>query len=444
MNHCDLLITARWLATADDDNTVYEDAAIALTNGRIAALGERESITANWQAAHHIDRPDGVLIPGLINAHTHAAMTLFRGIADDLPLDQWLQQRIWPIEGEFVSEDMVRDGARLAVAEMIRSGTTCFNDMYFCPDVVGSVALDARMRASVGLIVIDFETFWAASADEYLSKAQSVYDRFAGNPLISVQFAPHSTYAVGAATLQRVKVQADQLDIKIHIHLHETAQEISDYAAQHDKRPLTHLTELGLVDGNLLAVHMTQMTDAEIDAVAKAHMSIVHCPESNMKLASGIAPVAQLIRRGVNVALGTDGAASNNDLDLLTEMRSAALLAKVSSGDATALKAHEVLRMATINGAHALGLGEHTGSLEPGKWADIVCVDLDSAHTQPTYDPVSSLVYCAGRGDVRDVWVAGRGLMSDRQLTTIDEAAVIKRTAEWRQRIQHTLTENNR
>lgn len=439
MNTCDTIIRSRWLAPVDDQHTLIEDAAIAILDGRIAAVGPAAEVLANWQSANAIDRPNGLVIPGMINAHTHASMALLRGVADDLPLTQWLQDRVWPLEAQFVGEDMVRDGARLAIAEMIRSGVTCFNDMYFCPDIVAEAAVDARVRASVGLIVIDFETFWARTPDEYLSKAQQVYDTYADNPLVTLQFAPHSPYAVSAPTLTRIGVQADQLDIKIHMHVHETAAEVSDYVTQHGMRPLAHLSELGLVNSSLVAVHMTQLTEDEISALAAAHASVVHCPESNMKLASGIAPVAELLAAGVNVAIGTDGAASNNDLDMLTEMRSAAMLAKVSSGDASAVSALQALTMATLNGAIALGIDDVTGSLEAGKWADLVCVDLDRPHTQPTYDPLSSLVYCSGRDDVRDVYVAGRPVLRDRQLTTIDEPAVLARTSEWRERIQRAL-----
>ncbi|MEO0574770.1 MAG: TRZ/ATZ family hydrolase [Pseudomonadota bacterium] len=439
MKTCDTVIKSRWLAPVNDDEPLIEHAAIAIQDGKIVAVGDADTVTAAWQSSHVVERPSGIVIPGLINAHTHASMSLLRGVADDLPLAQWLQTKIWPLEGQFVGEDMVRDGARLAITEMVRSGVTCFNDMYFCPDIVAEAAVDARVRASVGLIVIDFETFWASTPDEYLAKAQQVYDTYADNPLVTLQFAPHSPYAVSAPTLTRIAVQADQLDIHIHMHVHETADEINDYIAQHDMRPLAHLEQLGLVNSNLLAVHMTQLTDAEIDQLAKAHATVVHCPESNMKLASGIAPVTRLLAAGVNVALGTDGAASNNDLDMLTEMRSAAMLAKVSSQDATALPPAQLLRMATRNGAIALGIEDVTGSLEPGKWADIVCVDLDRAHTQPTYDPLSSLVYCAGRDDVRDVYVAGRAVFKDRQFTTIDEQAVLERTSEWRERIHRAL-----
>ena len=368
-------------------------------------------------------------------------MALFRGIADDLPLEQWLQQHIWPLEGAHVTADFVRDGARLAMAEMLRGGTTCFNDMYFYPDVVAESAIDARMRASLGLIVIDFPTVWAADADEYLKKGVAVYDQFAGHPLVSLQFAPHSTYAVGEDTLARVRVQADQLDIGIHTHLHETAAEVSAHGERHGERPFAQLRRQGFVNGTLLAAHMVHADDAEIAAAGDSGMSVAHCPESNLKLASGIADVPRLLDAGVNVALGTDGAASNNDLDMIGEMRTAALLAKTKAGDASVVPAATVLEMATRNGARALGIEQHTGSLEPGKWADIACIRLDRPHTAPCTDPLSALVYSAGRDDVSDVWVAGRPVLENRKLLTIDEDAVVARAREWAQRFQATMDE---
>lgn len=422
----------------DGNTPLIENAATAVSNGRIVAVGPRDAVSAQWQARESVDRPDGMLIPGLINAHTHAAMSLMRGVADDTPLETWLNDHIWPLEAEHVTAEMVRDGTRLAMAEMIRGGVTCFNDMYFFPDIVAEAASAARMRASVGLIVIEFETAWAASADEYLSKGMAVYDEFAANPLISMQFAPHSPYTVSEETLARIHTQADQLDIPVHTHLHETAGEIALQVESRGERPFAQLERLGMLNTGLLAVHMTQLTDNEIEAAGRARISVVHCPESNMKLASGIAPVAKLIAAGVCVALGTDGAASNNDLDMIGEMKTAALLGKIAANDASALSAHTVLEMATINGARALGIDDQTGSLEVGKWADIACIDFTGVHTAPIYDPVSTLVYSADRNDVRDVWVAGKPLLENRTLTTIDEAATLSRAREWGGRIANT------
>ncbi|MEN7343585.1 MAG: TRZ/ATZ family hydrolase, partial [Pseudomonadota bacterium] len=388
-----------------------------------------------YTAKERVHREQSLLIPGLVNTHTHAAMALMRGIADDVALEAWLNDHIWPLEAQHVGTDFVRDGTRLALAEMIKGGITCFNDMYFSPDIVAEVASEIRMRASIGLIVIDFPTVWATGPDEYLSKAQIVYDSFASNPLISMQFAPHSPYTVSEATLARVRTQADQLDIGVHMHIHETATEVDNHINAHGERPLAQLERMGMLNGNLLAVHMTQLTDDEIALCAKRRVNIAHCPESNLKLASGMAPIGRLIAEGVNVSLGTDGAASNNDLDMLGEMRTAALLGKAVASDASALPAATVLRMATSNGARSLGINDRTGSLETGKYADITCVRLDKLHASPTYDPLATLVYSAGREDVTDVWVAGKPLLKNGELTTIDERAVLERTQEWNRRL---------
>lgn len=435
MSDCDFIINAGWVATVSMDHGVIPKGAVAVSNGKIVAVGTQSDLREHWIAKETVERPRSLLIPGLINSHTHAAMSLMRGIADDLPLETWLAEHIWPAEARHVSVDMVRDGTRLALAEMIRGGITCFNDMYFCPDTVAEVASETRMRASIGLIVIEFETMWAKDPDEYLEKAMTVYDAFAANPMITMQFAPHSPYAVSAETLQRIHTQADQLDIGVHTHLHETATEVATHLAERGERPFAQLDRMGMINGNLLAVHMTQLTDAEIARAAETGISIAHCPESNMKLASGMAPVARLLEAGVNVCLGTDGAASNNDLNMLGEMRSAAMLGKVVAKDASALDAATVLEMATLNGAKALNIDDRVGSLEVGKWADITCVALDKLHTAPIYDPISALVYAADRNDVTDVWVAGRRLLKDQQLTTIDEAAVLSRAREWGHRL---------
>jgi 5-methylthioadenosine/S-adenosylhomocysteine deaminase len=310
--------------------------------------------------------------------------------------------------------------------------------MYFYPDVSARVAAHSGMRACVGLIVIDFPTVWAQDADEYISKGLAVHDRFRGDPLIHTLFAPHAPYTVSDEPLEHIRVLADELDIGIHMHVHETRDEIDRALETSGKRPLQRLHELGLVSPSLVAVHMTQLTAAEVGEFAAAGAHVVHCPESNMKLASGFCPVAALAEAGINIALGTDGSASNNDLDMLGEMRSAALLGKATSNDASAVPAHTALRMATLNGARALGLAGETGSLSPGKWADITAVCLDTIESQPLYDPVSQLVYACGREQVTDVWVAGQHLLKERQLTTLDETGILERACHWQTRIGST------
>lgn len=436
MQVCDTLILAHWCVPVDAAETVLTDHAVAVNDGRILEVLPFAEAKKKYQPGVVVDRPHHILIPGLVNAHTHAAMTLFRGIADDLPLERWLADGIWPNEKRWASAEMVRDGTRHAIAEMLLSGVTCFSDQYFFPEVVASTAAELHMRAMVGTPVIDFATSWAEDASECLSKGvELVHDPYADDPLISSCFAPHSTYVISDETFRELRVLADQLDTRVQIHLHETAHEIDDAVRTTGKRPLQRLTELGLVNSALMAVHAVHMTDLEIRELADAGASVAHCPRSNLKLASGIARIPAMLAAGVNVALGTDGAASNNVLDMLGEMQTAALLAKTVVANATALRASEALRMATLDGARALGLADSIGSIEPGKWADLTCVDLLRINSQPLYDPVSQLVYTVHPDQVNDVWVAGRQQVENRRLTQINEADLLRRSAEWQERI---------
>jgi 5-methylthioadenosine/S-adenosylhomocysteine deaminase len=435
MQTIDSLIHARWIVPVEPDNRLYRHHSLAVDEGRVLGILPTDQVRQTYTAAIEHDLDRHLLIPGLVNAHTHAAMTLLRGLADDLPLNEWLNNHIWPAESRWVNEEFVHDGSRLAMAEMLRGGTTCFNDMYFFPDVTARAAAHCGMRACVGLIVIDFPTVWAQDADEYISKGLAVHDHYRGDPLIRTAFAPHAPYTVSDGPLERIRVLADELDIGIHMHVHETMEELRTAVEMTGARPLARLQELGLVSPALMAVHMTQLAPEEIHGYAGSGGHVVHCPESNMKLASGFCPVTELAGAGVNIALGTDGPASNNDLDMIGEMRTAALLGKLVGGDAAALPAHEVLRMATLNGALALGLGDQTGSLTPGKWADMAAIRLDTIESQPLYDPVSQLVYACGRDQVTDVWVAGQHLLKERQLTTLDIHEILHRTQDWQARI---------
>jgi 5-methylthioadenosine/S-adenosylhomocysteine deaminase len=438
MREIDTLLHARWVIPVEPEGTVMEGYSLAIHEGRIVDLLPREAASERYRAVAAVELDRHALIPGLVNAHTHAAMALLRGLADDLPLMSWLDGHIWPAERRWVNAEFVHDGTQLAIAEMLRGGTTCFNDMYYFPDVTARVAASCGMRAAVGLIVIDFPTAWAQDSDEYLSKGLSVHDQFRGNPLITTHFAPHAPYTVSDAALQRIRVLADELDIGIHMHVHESAGEVRQSVAQTGMRPLERLHQLGLLSPSLIAVHMTQLTDEDIDRFAEGGGKVVDCPESNMKLASGFCPVSRLEEAGIMVALGTDGPASNNDLDMLGEARSAALLEKAVSGDARALPASRALSMATLHGAIALGLGEVTGSLLPGKWADITAVRMDGIETEPLYDPISQLVYATGRDKVTDVWVAGQHLLKDRVLTSLDTEPILARAREWGARIHAT------
>ena len=408
---------------------------MAIRSGRILEIIPTPEAKQRFSADTEHDLAEHLLIPGLINTHTHASMSLLRGLADDMPLMSWLNEHIWPAETRWVSEEFVADGTRLAVAEMLRGGTTCFNDMYFFPDVAGHVSASAGMRAVVGLILIDFPSAWAKDAEVYLERGLEVHDQFRHNSLIRTAFAPHAPYSVSDAPLERLRVLSDELDIPVHMHVHETRDEVQQSLAQYGIRPLQRLAQLGLVSSSLMAVHMTQLEDEEIQAVADSGAHVVHCPESNLKLASGFCPVARLMQAGINIALGTDGAASNNDLNMFSEMRTAALLAKGVANDASALPAYAALRMATINGARALGMESEIGSLEAGKAADICAVNLGDLETQPVYHPVSQLVYATSRDKVSDVWIAGRQLLRCRQLTTLDTQEIVSRAEEWRSRI---------
>ncbi len=429
------LLNARWIVPVEPEGQVLEHHAIAVQNDRILAILPRDQATARFSAETCLDFATHVLIPGLINAHTHASMTLLRGLADDLPLMTWLQDHIWPTETRWVDPEFVRAGTRLAIAEMLRGGTTCFNDMYFFPETTATVARECGIRACVGLIALDFPTAYAHNLDAYLDKGLALHEALKGDALVRTAFAPHAPYTVSAPALERIGQLAATLDIPVHIHVHETAAEVARFQAEHGCRPLEQLERLGLLSPRLLAVHMTQLEPAEIERLAEAGSHVIHCSESNLKLASGFCPVARLDAAQVNIALGTDGAASNNDLDVFGELRTAALLGKGVAGDAAALPAARMLRMATLDGARALGLGRETGSLEPGKAADIVAVDLGQPETEPVHHPVSQLVYAAGRQHVTDAWVAGRRLLADRRLTTLDLADTLRDARDWRERI---------
>ncbi|MCW5624321.1 MAG: TRZ/ATZ family hydrolase [Burkholderiales bacterium] len=427
----DCLIEPRWLVPVRPSGTVFEGHAVAIVDGRIAALGPTETLRRQYPDLPRRGLADHVLIPGLVNAHTHAAMSLMRGLADDLPLMQWLQQHIWPAEARHVGPAFVFDGTLLAAAEMLRGGVTCMNDMYFFPEDVGRAALSAGMRAALGLIVIDFPTAYATDAQDYLAKGIAMRDALKHEERLSFCMAPHAPYTVGDATLERVVMLAEQLQLPIHMHVHETVDEIREHVARHAVRPLERMRRLGLLGPGFLGVHSVHLDEDEIALFAAHGCSVAHCPVSNLKLASGIAPVAALLDAGVNIALGTDGAASNNRLDLFQEMRTAALLAKATSGRADAFGAHRALEAATLGGAIALGLEAGIGSIEPGKAADLTAVNLSRLELAPVYDPVSHLVYAAGREDVTDVWVGGEPVLTDRMLTRIDETELLARARHW-------------
>jgi len=407
------LICPRWIIPVEPAGAVLEQHCVALRDGVIEAVLPSAAAETRFSSYEKVDLAEHALIPGLVNAHTHAAMALMRGFADDLPLMRWLEEHIWPAESKHVSPEFVRDGTLLACAEMLRGGVTCFNDMYFFPAAALEAALAAGMRVSAGMIVFDFPSAYGADADDYLAKGLALRDQWRDHPLATFCLAPHAPYTVSDTTFSKVAKLAAEVDVPVHVHLHETEDEIRRSLAEHGVRPLERLQRLGLLGPGLIAVHAVHVTDGEIALLAKHGASVAHCPSSNLKLASGFAPVARLAAAGVNVALGSDGAASNNRMDMFAEMRLAALLAKAVAGDAEAMPAHAALRAATLGGAAALGLDARIGSVVAGKAADLAAVRIAGAELSPCYDPLSHLVYVAGREHVSDVWVAGRRLLRD-------------------------------
>jgi len=427
----DTLIEARWVVPVAPQGVVLDDHAVAIDAGQIIGLLPIEEARLKYLPRERIELGQHALIPGLVNAHCHAAMSLLRGIADDLPLMTWLNEHIWPAEGALISPSFVADGVELAAAEMLAGGITAVNDMYFFPEVAVEAYRRAGMRAAVGLIVLEFPTPYARDADEYLSKGLALADQVRGDPLIHVCFAPHAPYTVGDDSFRRVRTYADQLGLRVHIHVHETAFEVEESRRVHNERPLARLKRLGFLGPDLTAVHMTQLTAAEIEDLALHRVVVVHCPESNLKLASGFCPVGELLKAGVAVAIGTDGAASNNDLDMFGEMRIAALLAKGVSGDPSVMDAATALEAATLGGARAIGLEERIGSIEVGKRADLVAIDFNSVPLAPVFSPLSHLVYAASRHDVSDVWVDGMARVRDHQLLGVDQQRLINMAARW-------------
>ena len=434
----DLLLLPTWLVPVEPAGVVLKEHGLGIRDGRIAFIGPRRE--ALKLAAREIrELPGTLLSPGLINAHGHAAMTLFRGLADDLPLMTWLEQHIWPAEGKWVDEAFVRDGTDLAIAEQIKGGISCFSDMYFFPKVASERVHNSGIRAQIAIPILDFPIPGASNADEAIRQGVELFGDLKHNPRIKIAFGPHAPYTVGDENLEKIRVIAEELDAPIHMHVHETASEVQQAVEQHGERPLERLARMGLLGPRFQAVHMTQISDDDLGLLVESNSSVIHCPESNLKLASGFCPVERLWQAGVNVAIGTDGAASNNDLDLLGETRTAALLAKAVAGSAAALDAHRALRMATLNGARALGLESEIGSLEVGKAADLVCFDLSGLAQQPIYDPVSQLIYATGRDCVKHLWVAGKQLLDDRRLTRLDEQQLCATANAWGQRISgHT------
>jgi len=438
MQHHYQILQPDWIVTVNAGFEVLQDYAVVIEDNRIQGLTSTDEITdlPCYPQAELIPLPDCALLPGLVNSHTHASMSLFRGIADDLPLMEWLNEHIWPAEARWVTPEFAADGFKLAAAEMIRSGTTCLSDMFYFPDEIARCAQQIGIRSVVGLIVLDFPSPWAQNADEYLHKALAVHDEIRELPLVSSALAPHAPYTVSDDPLRQIAMYSNELDVPVHMHVHETAAEVAEAQQKTGQRPLERLDKLNLLNSNLIAVHMTELDEFEIERIAEAGVNVAHCPESNLKLGSGVCPVAALLDKGVNVCLGTDGAASNNDLDLLGEMRTAAMLAKGSSGNASACNARQAIEMATICGARALGMADRIGSIEAGKYADLIAVNLASLNTQPLYEPVAQIVYAAASRQVSHVWIDGIAQLRDFELCNLDSNEIISRAASWARKIK--------
>ncbi|NWG88137.1 MAG: TRZ/ATZ family hydrolase [Hydrogenophilaceae bacterium] len=434
-NMVDTRIDAGWIIPVEPEQVVLSDHSLCMRDGRIVDILPREEAGQKYQAAQHLRLPDHALIPGLVNLHSHAAMALLRGYADDLPLMTWLQEHIWPTEKRWVSSEFVYDGSRLACLEMLKGGITCFNDMYFFPESTVQAATEAKQRIAAGIIVIDFPSAYAADLDGYLQKGLALRDAMHHHPLVSFCLAPHAPYSTSDRSLEKVLTYAKQLDLTIHMHVHETHDEIHQSIDQYGVRPLERLRQLGLLGPEFIGVHAVHLLNEEVELLAEYNCHVAHCPTSNLKLAAGVAPKASMLLRGINIGIGTDGPASNNRLDCWQEMRLAALLAKGVSGKADIVPAHYALRMATLNGARALGLDSEIGSLQVGKQADVVAVDLSGPNTQPCYNPLSQLVYSAGRQEVTHVWVAGQEVVRDKVCLTLDEPKILSQARHWQQKL---------
>jgi 5-methylthioadenosine/S-adenosylhomocysteine deaminase len=433
----DLIIEPTWLLPVVPRRTVLTGHSVVVRGGEIVAVGPTATIEKGFHAATRRRLDNHVLMPGLVNAHGHAAMVLLRGLAEDLPLSAWLREQIWPLETRWVTPEFAADGVALAIAEMLKTGTTCFSDMYFYPEVTARAVRAAGLRAQVNFPLIGFANTWSTNAADGFRKGLALHDEYRDDPLIRIGFGPHSAYTLTREELAKTLMLADEVDAPIHIHLHETAAEV---AAAHDELGCTHiqyLAELGMLVPRLQAIHLTQLDDADLERLVAGGVRAVHCPQSNLKLGSGVADIVRMRAHGLLVGLGTDGAAANNSLDLFAEARVAALLAKARSGDPSAMDAFETLEMATLGSARVLGLDALVGSVEPGKSADLIAIDLSDVGALPVHRPEATLLYTASGSRVRHAWVAGRHLLDDGRLTTMDETDIAARAIGWSRRLAH-------
>lgn len=435
LNHIDTLLLPRWLIPIEPHNVYMEDYAVAIDQGHIVDVLPQRKATQQYQAKNTVQLENHALMPGLVNMHTHSPMTLFRGMADDLALMDWLHNHIWPAEKKWLGDEFCYDGTRLAILEMLRSGTTCFNENFFFCGGIGKAVNEMGMRACLGITVIDFETNQAKTPEEYFTVAEKIYQQWQNHPLITYAIAPQGPYSCSDATFQRVKEFSEKYNIPIHLHLHETNDEIQQSLQNYNKRAIKRMFELGILTPRTQCIHMTQINDEDMEILRQVKPNIVHCPTSNLKLASGFAPITKFLEAKLNVSIGTDGAASNNDLDMFGEIQLASLLGKAVSKNPTALNAAMALRMATLNGAKAMNLDHEIGTIAIGKAADLIAVDLSALNTQPIYNPISHLVYAINSRQVSDVWVAGKQLLKNGDFPDFDTKAILAIANEWKNKI---------
>lgn len=431
----DLLISARWIIPIIPKGKVYEECTVVIDQGKIVALLPTAEALRKYNGKQHTILEQHTLLPGLVNTHGHAAMTLLRGYADDLPLHTWLEKHIWPAEAQWVSSDFVRDGTELAIAEMLRSGTTCFSDMYFFPDTVAETVNHVGIRSQIAFPVFDFPSAWGRGPEDYIHKGLQLHDDQKDRDLIRIAFGPHAPYSLSTEPMEKIATYAEELDACVQIHLHETKQEIDDHLSTHGQRPIERLVSIGLMSPLTQCVHMTQINDQDIATLIDHNANVIHCPNSNLKLASGFSPIHKFIDNGINVALGTDGAASNNSLNMFNEMNTASLVAKAVADNACTMNAHETLEMATINGAKAMGWDDHIGSIETGKSADLIAISIGTIESEPLYNLPSQLVYTHAGSQVSHAWVNGTALMIDRQLQTLNEHEILTKAQQWQKHL---------
>ena len=431
MQTIDTLILGRWVLPIAPQNIILENHAVAIDKDKIIEVLPIDDAKQKFKAKNIVDRSKHVVMPGLVNTHCHSMMTIFRGLADDLPLMDWLNNHVWPAENDVMCAQSIKDGTRLAIAEMLRSGTTCYNDHYFFPLEAAEVTIETGIRGCIGLEFMNVPTTWAKDEKTYYQKALHAFQNKPENDLINWLVAPGHPFTNSDESLLLAKKLADDNNLRMHMHVHESRPELEMELAAHNKHPLQRLKDLDLLNERFLAVHMVHLNDEEIAMCAELGVHIAHCPESNLKLASGLPPIKKYMDAGINVSIGTDGACSNNDLDMFGEMRTASFIGKAISGDSTALSAPAMLEMATLNGAKALGLEDQIGSLEAGKSADVIAIDMDYLNTQPLYNPMSQLVYSLNSQQVSDVWVAGNLLLSAGKFTRLDVNKIIADANQW-------------